>query len=567
MPNRPPRISGVSRSADDIPSTHDAEHLRPLATTSRQSFVADLPLFSRETSPISFTTYDVRKTRKSIKEGLRSPIGNQKLPERSRRRFKKEVIMSDEELQDNISGIEEAGLEHENPRWKLFLIEKDNFKLNLQKEVEEIKETLQDEDSEDQDIEDAAVELEGLEKELQDLETTWRALVSIEEIETAVWTNVGNELRNSRKDLNKIKKRVQKALGLNDLPRKKDTGVSDNALALLRNSSQAPKVTLPTFSGEIAEYAAFKKNFQYVITQVNCQPKLWGTHLYNALKGDAREYVGSQRDWIDKYNELWDMLDDKYANRWVLANETISTFICKPVPGDSIEEINKFFYSQIDSLKSVLDLKMSLEQVGVSIICQSLPEEIGKDIKQGLRALYPNKKQYAFTIKDVVSVYNDSMAIRNVSNLSETLHSTLSMKAAVKQLPKASSDQTSAPNQQNNPPQSNPRSGGRGASNGNNRGRGRGQNRGRGGSRFSNGRRRCLLCSGNDHPPWTCPSYTDAPARRNRLKELNLCMACTGRVHKGNFPDHIECTKHPGYKHMGWTCGNEAHPGKQEPQD
>ena len=565
-PERPPITTGQSRSADDLPSASLAAQLRPFASTSRNSFVSDLPEFSRDTSPTSLTSFDRKKTRKTVREGFRSPPVETKLPVKKR---KGRAKMSLGQQNEALSDVEDEGTGYDNPRWKLLEIEKDNFKTNLQRELEDIKETLDSEDSTAQDIEDSATELEGLEKELKDLEATWRAVVSIENIDAATWTALGNDLRGSRKELSKIKKRVQKALGSSDSAQQ-EAGISANAIALLRNSSQAPKVTLPSFSGVMSEYAAFKKNFKFVITQLNCEQKLWGTHLYNSLKGEAKEYVGSQRDWINRYEELWEMLDDKYANRWVLANETINTFICKPLPGESPEEINKFFYGQIDALKSVLELKMSLEQVGVSIISQSLPEDIGKDIKQGLRSLHPNKKQYAFSIKDILAVYNDCMAIRSISNVSDALQSTLSMKASISQVPPSSNGQDSFPDHPANP-NGNSAQRGRGRGNSNARGRGqyrsRGQLSGRGGGRFRNGRRHCLLCPSTDHPPWNCPQYTDASTRRERLKELNLCIACAGRVHKGSCPDHIKCSKHSGYNHLGWTCGNEAHPGKQEPQE
>ena len=56
------------------------------------------------------------------------------------------------------------------------------------------------------DYEDILTDLEGLETELKDLELTWNTVVNSEDIEVAAWTDVGDELRDSRKDINKFKK-------------------------------------------------------------------------------------------------------------------------------------------------------------------------------------------------------------------------------------------------------------------------------------------------------------------------------------------------------------------------
>ena len=577
LSSRTSNPSGLSRSLENLVATNDREPLSGLAATSRDSFTGDLPLFSRDPSPELLTNFNVRKTRQSVQRGFRSPL--RELPYNRPRKVRSKAsvkeppaTMSRHSSTEDLRG-DEGGLISLTPRWDLFIIKNTSFKRNLATDLTTMLSELANEEATVEDFEDMLVDVDSLETELQNLEISWNKIVDIENIEVETWTKVGDELRTSRKEINKVKRKAQKAAGtgIGQPGKGKCSTITDDTLAAIRNSAQAPKVNLPTFSGEITEYSAFKKNFQYVITLLNCNKKLWGTHLYNSLKGEALKYVGSQRDWIDKYQELWENLDDRYANRWVLANDTIKAFIGKPIPDDSPDEIDKFFYSQVDALKSVIDLKMTVEQLGVSIICQTLPDEIGKDVKQGLKALYPNKRQYAFTIKDIMGVYNDLIAIKGAAKVPEPLHSTLSLKAAVQR--SVPNNHASVTSQQNNHQQQDPHfnNRGRGWSRGYNRGRGdhrgRGDYRGRGGQQPPGRRRHCMLCATDGHGPGYCSTYNDASKRRERLKELNLCTACTGRVHHGECPDHLECFRHPGYKHLSWTCGNGVHPGKQEPSD
>ena len=103
-------------------------------------------------------------------------------------------------------------------------------------------------------------------------------------------------------------------------------------IAAMQGVAQSPQVELPTFAGDIALYNGFKLNFKYLIQQISGPKTLWATHLANSLRGEAQQYAGDATNWFDKYNELWDTLDSKYANRWLLATETIRNFFSKPPP-------------------------------------------------------------------------------------------------------------------------------------------------------------------------------------------------------------------------------------------
>ena len=444
------------------------------------------------------------------------------------------------------------------PQWDMFLIRGASFAKSLDVELVVMNAAVDDESTEQSEFEDMVTDIEDMELELKGLEVSWKSIMSVENIDPADWTKIGDKLRVNRKSIAKMKKRVQKALGEAIGPTVGNTTASNNddLVAALRSVTQAPVVNLPKFTGKIAEFAGFKKKFKFVITQLGISPKLYSSHLYDALLPDVRDYVGSKDDWFDKYNELWECLEDKYANRWVLANDTIKNFVYKPLPDGQPEEINKYFYGQVDSLKRVMELNMTMEQVGVNIICQSLPDEVARDLRAGLRALHPDKKKYAFTIKEIVRVYNDVISINGMAEASESIHSTLCLRTGVQ--PSAGRGQYGPRGRGHyNLTQSNPSS----------RGRGRGSTGG-----FYQRPRTCMLCADSGQPPtaghapWDCQQYSTPIEIRERLQNLNLCMACAGRVHAGDCPPHIVCTFHIGAKHRIWTCAKQGgHPGKQEP--
>ena len=227
---------------------------------------------------------------------------------------------------------------------------------------------------------------------------------------------------------------------------------SSNEIAnAFRNVAKAPPVALPTFDGSnIAEYAVFRAKFRYVIEQINGPLALRATHLEECIIGEASQYIGSKGNWFDKYDALWAVLDDRYANRWILTSDTIRTFFGRANPEATQTSVDKWFYDQIDSMGSVLDLGLTSEQIMVNIMTQSLPEEYGSELRQGLRGLHPGQNRSAFTKAELRAVYNDTIAVKNLPLVASPITSSLQFSAQVNR-------NGNQPNQQgggggNNPP-------------------------------------------------------------------------------------------------------------------
>ena len=122
-------------------------------------------------------------------------------------------------------------------------------------------------------------------------------------------------------------------------------------MGALQGVTQSPLVKLPTFAGETALYNGYKSSFKFHITQIMGPKTMWATHLVNSLRGEAKKYVGEATDWFDQYDELWETLDSKYANRWLLATETIRKFFSRPPPKDNLQAVKDFFFLSNASLE------------------------------------------------------------------------------------------------------------------------------------------------------------------------------------------------------------------------
>ena len=412
------------------------------------------------------------------------------------------------------------------------------------------------------------------------------------------------DLWNIEKQLEKVKRDLTK--GITALTPAATTTpaatVTSDSVALLsamgRAHATAPRVELPTFDGTISEFASFQKKFKFIVTLLHTKKELYATHLEGSLLGEAARYVGSKGNWFDKYDELWELLEDRYANRWILASDTIRGFFGKPTPEPTQEAVDTWFYSQMDAMQSVIDLNFSVEQLMVNIVTQSLPEEFGNVLRNGLRALQPGKKQAAFSQSEIRTVYNDTIAIRGTGLITSPITGTLNFSTGVYRsdnsnnkgaygnhynrgyvqnggyYQKNSSDanngnyyqKTSSDARQDGA--SGDRRDGyyKKGNQGNYNENWRAQQQSRQQKAKAKRPRICYFCDSCDHASFLCDVLPSPKERRQKLRSLGKCIACCQPKHTDECRGNLKCSYHPSQKHYGWLCGGYAdpHPGKHD---
>ena len=94
-------------------------------------------------------------------------------------------------------------------------------------------------------------------------------------------------------------------------------------------------IDLPHFSGEIARYKTFKVNFNGLVRCTDIPEHLWGPYLFEALDEDTKLYAGLSESWQGRYEELWEHLDSRFANRWTVAAETLKATIMSTPPEEN----------------------------------------------------------------------------------------------------------------------------------------------------------------------------------------------------------------------------------------
>ena len=169
------------------------------------------------------------------------------------------------------------------------------------------------------------------------------------------------------------------------------------------------------FSGKHTEYQAFRTDFDSRMVYAKIPERVKGSYLYNALEGAAKDYVGNTGTWVNRYAELWEKLDSRYANRWTLAAETIKATLISEVPKGSLgnhTEVVRYIDQQVNMIESIKQLGLTPEQLAVNTLLMKLPEFMAEPIRNGLRIRRKgtqNQEDFKFTPEEFAEVVNDTV--------------------------------------------------------------------------------------------------------------------------------------------------------------
>ena len=348
-------------------------------------------------------------------------------------------------------------------------------------------------------------------------------------------------------------------------------------------------MSFPTFDGNHILYQAFRTDFDSRMFYAKIPERVKGCYLYNALEGAAKDYVGNTGTWVNRYAELWEKLDSRYANRWTLAAETIKATLISEVPKGSLgnhTEVVRYIDQQVNMIESIKQLDLTPEQLAVNTLLMKLPEFMAEPIRNGLRIRRKgtqNQEDFKFTPEEFAEVVNDT--VLNMDKLYPTTTTTL-MQNNVSQeggasLSKGSDTQCysgdnvnkgeSNHTNTNNNDQGEGGHRGRGHScscscndnhNGNNGGNRGGNYKGnsgggyKGSSEFQGSPRplRCYMCQG-EHRSASCTKYTTPHEKRDALIAQNKCPGCARATHYGQPCElFYRCRVCKSARHYDYLC-------------
>ena len=531
---------------------YERKSLSNLATASAEC-IQELPLYQARASR-GRNTVSAPVT-PALSDSSESLVSTQSLPDANMSQTEEQQALrrvSTEERPEGFPGFPSA-----TPQWDLFVTRASISTEYIDKRTVEMREALENEDYPPTSLDKKVMlhEIKRYTDELQAYKNEYHDVAMQEKIDYKKMQTMNTTFASLETGLLGLQLFLESEVAAPVTPTPPDMNTQlANMVSAVQSIANAPVVPLPSFAGKITQYAGFKKNFQNLIQKVAGPQTLWASHLVSALKGDAKKYIGESNKWFDNYQKLWENLDAKYGNRWVLAAESVKALFHKqPPPADDLEAMKTHFFELIDALIALMELGMTLEEVGVIFIIESLPDEHRRDLRNGLRALQPGQKTASFKIDTVRNVFNDTIGVKTEEHpaplkgtLSLQTH-TVEAKKLQKQVPQTqhqaltSQLNTLSVSTGNRVPdltgvtgyhtpqataqQSRPMW--------------------------------CSLCQGPEslsHYTFRCPNFPTPAEKRLRLRDLGLCPNCCQYQHQGECGRYIKFCRVHGERHYTWLC-------------
>ena len=172
------------------------------------------------------------------------------------------------------------------------------------------------------------------------------------------------------------------------------------------------QLDLPRFNGDIVNFRGFNSNFDSLIRSSGIPEEFWGIYLYEHLDKKSKTYVGSSSSWLGRYEELWELLKSRYANRWTVVAETVKATITSTPPEENDwEKMVEYIDEQLDRMQSLKALELTNEQLATNVLLMKLPKDFSNSIRNGLRIARMDKgnEDFKFTPQEFRDVVNDTV--------------------------------------------------------------------------------------------------------------------------------------------------------------
>ena len=317
---------------------------------------------------------------------------------------------------------------------------------------------------------------------------------------------------------------------------------------------------LPDFHGDYTEYAGFETNFRKLMEAAGkMSDDLKATFLLDKVKGEAREYLGSDGIEEKTYEEIWTELRSRYGKPWRVTRASVKKYNAILTPSDDPREVSKYWNQMIESCKTAERLGLTATSIILNTALLGLPGDYRKEMDDKLKLV---SKDYKLTREIVAEPFNDVIA-GQVAKSSRSI-TTLGFNTVVGT---NGSSNNSGTNGSSNSSGTNGSSSGNNGSNGGNNGHKNNYKKNwKGKGNRGNNSLFCLLCNGKaNHKTGFCPVYSRGQKARERMRVLGRCIACsTLNSEHGAYCSHrVSCRDHPGQHHSYWLCDGKPHPGWQ----
>ena len=267
------------------------------------------------------------------------------------------------------------------------------------------------------------------------------------------------------------------------------------------STSRLPKLSLPTFSGELLAWQTFWDSF-YVAIHIN--PNLGGIQKFSYLKaqlvGDAARTIAGLPLTDTNYHHAIAILKDRYGQHHKIMEAHMQALLEIPSPSNSLNSMRTFYdtvETHIRGLSSLGKPEHSYGDLLIPVVMGKLPGEIQRNLAR-------EHSNSAWNLPDLMAGVLKEIRILETGPY-DPCKSVLKSTATVFHV--ASSG--NRPRKQGNTDHKKPQ---------------------------------CVFCK-RDHPSHNCDVVTDYKKRLDIVKEQSLCFNCLARHRVSQCPSKFRCRK------------------------
>ena len=302
------------------------------------------------------------------------------------------------------------------------------------------------------------------------------------------------------------------------------SGPSTGVIQVL-NPTNFGDLKLPDFYGDYTEFDSFEAIFKKLIANGNLDDGGKVAHLLDHIKGEAKEYLGSDGLDAKSYDEIWEDLRNRYGKPWRITRAAVKKLMDIESPKNEPKDISRYWNQINEACKVAERLKLTASSVILNMGLLGLPVDFRSKMDDKLK---PLSSDYILTRGMTAEPFNDVIAgeIEKPSKI----HATLGFNTMIQ--PQVQHQSTPNTNKRHN-------------------------NKQKGGAKYFY----CLLCGrkqGNYHKTWQCPIYNTGALNRERMRVMGRCNQCATPLieHGVEYSHRAHCSAHPQQRHVFWLCLN-----------
>ena len=151
-----------------------------------------------------------------------------------------------------------------------------------------------------------------------------------------------------------------------------------------QNFHQLPKLSLPTFSGDVLAWQAFWDSYESAIHHNTCLTDVQKfNYLKTMLEGEAARTIQGFSLTNANYSQAISLLTERYGEKHKIIAANMSTLLQLPSPPATVQGLRRF-YDQLETnirgLESLGELQDNYSSLLVPVILQRLPHETKRNL-------------------------------------------------------------------------------------------------------------------------------------------------------------------------------------------